>query len=728
MGIRKSALLAGFLIVMAATQAGAQMIRQMEFKNQKIGDILLVLAQISGRSIIADETVEGNASFFFSETDFPTALNSFLSAYRLYSSEENGIIRVSRIRIRRDAANGDLIAVDAEDVEAQQILRAISRFISVAIVADALPRDLLSIHSGYVEPLQAVEIVVSKYPAFTVVDEPNLMLVRKADAANPAAARPAEPDRSVTRTETGSYSVDFEQASFYDLLEQLMAFERKEYTLLTRGDILLDRLRLSDKPFDQLLTLILERAGADFALRDGIYYFFEVQRNDPAEIFQENVLVRLTNIPAMDAVQLIPSEIATAIGVKADKTTNTLILTGKRDGIDPIIEFLGQIDVPLEGRSYYRIQSKFLKAKDLAALIPPRLSPVPPILTPDDEAFIVLMDEPGKARLDDFLATVDRLDEAVPINLKYIRAEDLIKNLPPGIAKEDLIDSGYPSLVFYTGTASKLEVFRRQLALIDKPQPQIRYNVLVIQYQKSDDFDWSKGLDVERAAEPLGLPFALTGKFANLVSLGFDVIASFGYSFAANLSLKIGVSSANVFADTTLTAISGRETKFQNTSTFRYRDLEVDPDTGDVKTTGVTRELTSGLVIGLNGWVSGNGMVTMAVSASVSERGTESAGSVNQPPATTERIVNTQLRAKSGQMVTISGLTQWKKTETVSKIPWLGDIPFIGAAFRDIKEVDEETEMVIYIVPRVIEPAVDEADTGLAMERMYAEFSAGRGD
>ena len=57
--------------------AGAQQIKEMEFKNQAIVDILLALAEMSGKSIVPDETVTGTASYYFNETDFETALKIF---------------------------------------------------------------------------------------------------------------------------------------------------------------------------------------------------------------------------------------------------------------------------------------------------------------------------------------------------------------------------------------------------------------------------------------------------------------------------------------------------------------------------------------------------------------------------------------------------------------------------------------------------------------------------
>ena len=64
--------------------------------------------------------------------------------------------------------------------------------------------------------------------------------------------------------------------------------------------------------------------------------------------------------------------------------------------------------------------------------------------------------------------------------------------------------------------------------------------------------------------------FIFGGELSNLLDISFDIITEFGYEFAVNLNTKVGNKTANIFTDTTLTAISGQEIKFQNTDTYRY--------------------------------------------------------------------------------------------------------------------------------------------------------------
>lgn len=77
----------------------------------------------------------------------------------------------------------------------------------------------------------------------------------------------------------------------------------------------------------------------------------------------------------------------------------------------------------------------------------------------------------------------------------------------------------------------------------------------------------------------------------------------------------------------------------------------------------------------------------------------------------TVRETDSIIRARSGQIVVIGGLMQNKSLETTSKVPLLGDIPLIGALFRQKSKSVVQSELVILIQPRII-------DTQLSSERI----------
>ena len=197
--------------------------------------------------------------------------------------------------------------------------------------------------------------------------------------------------------------------------------------------------------------------------------------------------------------------------------------------------------------------------------------------------------------------------------------------------------------------------------------------------------------------------------------------------FAANLNARITDNTANVFTDTTLTALSGQDVKFQNTDTYRY--IEYDYDNSSSTRSSVTQQITSGLIVSLNGWISGDNMITMTVNATISKQNTDNSSSSNSSssatttlPSTSERVVTTQVRTKSGEPVVISGLIKEDITDTESRVPFLGRIPLLGRLFKHTTKGKEKTEIVIYIVPHLIQDQETSDSDSLNIERYYSNF------
>ena len=76
-------------------------------------------------------------------------------------------------------------------------------------------------------------------------------------------------------------------------------------------------------------------------------------------------------------------------------------------------------------------------------------------------------------------------------------------------------------------------------------------------------------------------------------------------------------------------------------------------------------------------------------------------GTTYKDPET--RGTKSVVRVHDGETIVIGGLLRTRQQETTIKVPLLGDLPFIGAAFRHkSKTKDDERELVVFITPRII--------------------------
>lgn len=74
-----------------------------------------------------------------------------------------------------------------------------------------------------------------------------------------------------------------------------------------------------------------------------------------------------------------------------------------------------------------------------------------------------------------------------------------------------------------------------------------------------------------------------------------------------------------------------------------------------------------------------------------------------QYPSIRTREAETTVRVKDGQPIVIGGLLQEQETELISKIPFISDLPILGRLFQWKDTKTEQTEMVIFMVPKIID-------------------------
>jgi pilus assembly protein CpaC len=73
-------------------------------------------------------------------------------------------------------------------------------------------------------------------------------------------------------------------------------------------------------------------------------------------------------------------------------------------------------------------------------------------------------------------------------------------------------------------------------------------------------------------------------------------------------------------------------------------------------------------------------------------------------PPLTIRTASTTVELRDGQSFVIGGLLQNKSTTAQQQLPWLGDVPVLGALFRSAQYQKNETDLAIIVTPRLVRP------------------------
>ena len=73
-----------------------------------------------------------------------------------------------------------------------------------------------------------------------------------------------------------------------------------------------------------------------------------------------------------------------------------------------------------------------------------------------------------------------------------------------------------------------------------------------------------------------------------------------------------------------------------------------------------------------------------------------------QVPTIDTRSLNTSVLVDDGQTVVLGGIYEITKTDTVNKVPGLGDIPGLGVLFRSKQRINDKDELLIFVTPRIL--------------------------
>jgi pilus assembly protein CpaC len=73
-------------------------------------------------------------------------------------------------------------------------------------------------------------------------------------------------------------------------------------------------------------------------------------------------------------------------------------------------------------------------------------------------------------------------------------------------------------------------------------------------------------------------------------------------------------------------------------------------------------------------------------------------------PAITLRKLDTAVELNEGQSFAIGGLLDNRVTDTIDKVPFLGDLPILGKFFQSKSHEKENTELIVIVTPEIVRP------------------------
>jgi len=153
---------------------------------------------------------------------------------------------------------------------------------------------------------------------------------------------------------------------------------------------------------------------------------------------------------------------------------------------------------------------------------------------------------------------------------------------------------------------------------------------------------------------------------------------------------------AKILAEPTLVTISGKTAVFNSGGELSVPKPQPDGS--------VTMERQYGTVVNVTTEAQGN-RVHLAIQGTLSEldyRNTVRVGKKNLPCVHKREFV-TRTELKSGQTLAISGLTQIRVEAESRGVPYLSEVPYVGAVLRRTEETRNEIAMLILVRPEIVQ-------------------------
>lgn len=304
-------------------------------------------------------------------------------------------------------------------------------------------------------------------------------------------------------------------------------------------------------------------------------------------------------------------------------------------------------------------------------------------------------------------------------------------------AAGNIIEDPRTNSLIITDTPNRMEVIASVITSLDIPQPQVMLEVEMLDVNKNVvdklGLNWaaagSFAMTVISASRMTGFPLdqvshmgaGLTKVTNDFIVGGTDTKYNAGeINFPSNLKWIFDFlrtqTDTKILARPRLMTLSNRTAEIQIVTNESIGTVQAVAGGGTAAVTTSTTEAErsiTGVSLRVTPQVNiGAGEITMflypsvrnATASSTFSGGTSSGGEAlptYKDPA--ERTTKQVVRIKDGETVILGGLIRREISETITKLPLLGDIPFLGNLFKHkYKDKDEERELLVFITPHIV--------------------------
>lgn len=306
--------------------------------------------------------------------------------------------------------------------------------------------------------------------------------------------------------------------------------------------------------------------------------------------------------------------------------------------------------------------------------------------------------EDGKFLIGDKTSTLFLTSASITLN--HMNAEMMTQILPASLTEGITVTmvKEHNSLLL-TGPRNRVNQVKALAESMDLNIPQVLIEVLVVDFSTNEDRDM--GVTITNGENQYFPELDLTLDGFRGEDGGFSI-----RRLPSNFSLRIRAMEENgrakIISKPHIAALNGHEAEIV-IGTKQFYILETEELVGNenprVRTTQEIKEIEANINLKITPWVSGQGEVTTLIEPSF----TTFLGNVTNsvPPPISTRKLKSTVRLKDGETIILGGLIENFSTQDYAGVPFISRIPILGSLFRNSKNSERNSELVIYLTPHV---------------------------
>lgn len=282
--------------------------------------------------------------------------------------------------------------------------------------------------------------------------------------------------------------------------------------------------------------------------------------------------------------------------------------------------------------------------------------------------------------------------------------------------------SGLGAISMIGGTPEQIAMVNDFISTNDKKQPQAFIEFSIVELSESGSKEFNNSWQI--ASNSFSASFNKDGLASDAAHPIFWKGSDFGagsaikkysgpFSVTQNISYLIKNGKGRVLANPKVMVTNGKMSTIDLTADYvQSVTSQILTSNGTSGTTQKTYNIAkdNGIKIELTPFISPDGYVSMnlkpeysTVKEPIMDVGPDGKSQILVATLLQRRNLDlSNVRIKDGETLVLAGLIQEQEIQSVTKIPILGDLPYIGTFFRNSSKTSEKAELVIMITPRIV--------------------------